>query len=229
MKILIVEDERRVVNFLQKGLKNEDNQVDIAEDAATAEKLVCENDYNFILLDWMLPDKSGLELCRGWRAENITVPIIVLTARDATKDIVTALDSGADDYIVKPFSFSELLARMRALQRRAAENNNNNELTIEDLTLNIHRREAVRGDTIIYLSTREFALLEFLMQNKGNVISKAKISEHVWGFAFETRTNLIEVYINHLRNKLNCGSKTPLIHTVKGAGYVMKNFETEIK
>lgn len=224
MKILIVEDETRVVNFLEKGLINEDYQVDVAEDAESAEKLMAENEYNFVLLDWMLPGKSGLELCKEWRDQNITVPIIILTAKDTTKDIVIALDSGADDYIVKPFSFSELLARMRALQRRSLESNNINELTIEDLTLDIHRREAVRGDTKIYLSTREFALLEFLMQNKGNVISKAKISEHVWGFAFETRTNLIEVYINHLRNKLNCGSKIPLIHTIKGAGYVMKNF-----
>ncbi|KAA3617932.1 MAG: DNA-binding response regulator [Calditrichaeota bacterium] len=224
MKTLIVEDETRVVSFLKKGLKNANYEVFVAEDADSAEKLVAENEFGFILLDWMLPGRSGLEICQSWRQQGIEVPIIVLTARDTTKDIVTALDSGADDYIVKPFSFSELLARMRALQRRFSDKSIHKELKIEDLTLNVQRREAKRGDTIIYLSTREFSLLEYLMQNTGNVISKAKISEHVWGFTFETRTNLIEVYINHLRKKLDCGSKTPLIHTIKGAGYVMKNF-----
>ena len=224
MKILIVEDEKRVVNFLQKGLRRANYEIDVAESSETAEALVAENEYDFILLDWMLPGKSGIELCKSWRMQGLKVPIIVLTARDTTKDLVNALDSGADDYIVKPFSFSELLARIRALQRRYSDNSNSKILKIDDLILDIERREVERGGSKIYLSSREFTLLEFLMKNVETVISKSKISEHVWGFTFETRTNLIEVYINHLRKKLDCGSQVPLIHTIKGAGYVMKNF-----
>lgn len=225
MRILIVEDEARVAKFIHKGLKEAGHVADIAEDAVHADYLTSVNDYDLVLLDWMIPGKSGVELCRQWRRQGAKFPIIMLTAKDRTTDIIAALDSGADDYLTKPFPFDELLARIRALLRRASATPTAPLLKLDDLIVDPARREAQRSNTKILLTAREFALLEFLLRNSGNVMSRTSIAEHVWGLLFETNTNLVEVYINHLRNKLDCGSKRPLLHTVRGFGYVMKVLE----
>ncbi|MFQ5864130.1 MAG: response regulator [bacterium] len=225
MRVLIVEDETRVANFIRKGLKEAGYSADIAGDAKQGEYLSSVNDYDIILLDWLLPDAEGIELCRQWRKHGLQVPVIMVTCKDTTNDVISALDSGADDYIVKPFTFSELLARIRALLRRASTIPVSPKLILDDLEVDLVGREVSRGDTKIYLSDREFSLLEYLLRNAGNVITKAEISEHVWGIRFETNTNIVEVYVNHLRNKLDCGSRRPLIHTIRGVGYVMKVLE----
>jgi DNA-binding response OmpR family regulator len=225
MRILIVEDETRLAKFIQKGLKEAGYVADVAEDAYNGEYLASLTDYDLILLDWLIPGMSGVELCRQWRKQGLHTPVIMLTVKDSTADLVAALDSGADDYICKPFSFDELLARIRALLRRTSAIPMAPKLELDDLVLEPSRREVSRGGAKIFLSSREFALLEFLLRNAGNVVSRTAISEHVWGNLFETNTNLVEVYINHLRKKLDCGSKRALIHTVRGAGYVMKVME----
>lgn len=224
-KLLIVEDEARVANFVHKGLTNAGYTADIAENADRAEYLITVNKYDLILLDWRLPGISGLDLCELWRKRGLHTPVIMVTAKDSTIDLINALDKGADDYIIKPFSFDELLARIRAHIRRTSVNSPVTKLRCEDLELDLVKRKVTRGSTEIFLSSREFALLEFLMQRSEKIVSKTEIFSHVWGIEFETRTNLVEVYINHLRKKLDCGSRIPLIHTVKGVGYVLKKFE----
>ncbi|MFQ5709333.1 MAG: response regulator [bacterium] len=226
MRVLIVEDEMRVANFIRKGLKEAGYAADIAEDANEGDYLCSVNDYDLILLDWLLPDTSGIELCHQWRKQGLQTPVIMVTAKDHTNDVISALDSGVDDYIIKPFSFSELLARMRALLRRVSSIPVNSKLILDDLEVDFAMREVMRGDTKIFLSAREYSLLEYLLRNAGKVVTKTEISEHVWGVLFETNTNVVEVYINHLRNKIDCGSKRPLIHTIRGAGYVMKVLDT---
>ena len=227
MRMLIVEDESRVANFIHKGLANVGYEADIASDAEEADQFASERNYDLILLDWILPGVSGLELCQRWRHRGMAMPIIMLTARDNTADVIEALDKGADDYIMKPFSFDELLARIRALLRRYSPVSSFTEIKFDDITLDVLRRKVKRGDTEIFLSAREFALLEYLMNRPGKVVSKAEILAEVWGIEFQTRTNLIEVYINHLRNKLDCGSRVPVIHTVKGAGYMLNKLTDE--
>lgn len=222
MRVLVVEDEVRLAGFLQKGLMEAGYAVDIAIDAENGDALLSENSYDIVLLDWFLPGKSGVELCREWRQRNIHVPILMVTARDNTREIIKALKYGADDFIQKPFSFEELLARMAAHLRRTRVFSALPKLTIDDLVVDVARREVRRGEEPIYLSAREFELLTYLMKNVGKVVSKTAITQEVWGFSFLTNTNLVEVYINHLRKKLNCGSKKPLIHTLRGMGYVLK-------
>lgn len=220
MRILIVEDEVGVANFIRKGLKEAGYVSDIASNADDGDDLISSNDYDVVLLDWLLPGMSGLELCLQWRESGIRTPIIMLTTEDETNGVVAALDSGADDCIEKPFSFTELLARIRLVLRRTAANVADPVLKLDDLQMNLSRREVTRSDTKITLSAREYSLLEYLLRNTDRVVSKTEISEHVWGLLFDTNTNIVEVYISHLRRKLNCGD--PLIHTVRGVGYVMK-------
>lgn len=222
MRVLIVEDESRLASFIRRGLKEAGYVADVAGDAYSGDFLASTNDYDLILLDWLLPDSSGLKLCHQWREKGLQTPLIMLTCKDTTSDIISALDSGADDYITKPFSFTELLARIRALLRRASEVPISPLLKLDDLTVDVSTRKVRRGNAEIPLSPREFSLLEFLLRNCGKVISKTEISEHVWGLLFDTNTNIVEVYINHLRKKLDCGSRRPLIHTVRGVGYIMK-------
>ncbi len=222
MRVLVVEDEVRVASFLQKGLKEAGYIADIATNADNGDYLVSCNDYDLILLDWLMPDVSGLELCRQWRKNGLKTPIIMLTCKEHTTDLVTALDNGVDDYIVKPFLFSELLARIRAMLRRASRFPEKPGLQMDDLKIELTTRNVTRGESTIVLSAREFTLLHYLIQNAEKVVTKTEISEHVWGTIFQTNTNILEVYINRLRNKLNCGSKHPLIHTVRGVGYIMR-------
>ncbi|RMF65682.1 MAG: DNA-binding response regulator [Calditrichaeota bacterium] len=225
MKVLIVEDEARVARFIRKGLKEAGHQADIATDAEQVRDIEIDGKYDVILMDWILPGTNGRELCLFWRKQGVQTPVLMLTCKDTTEDVISALDSGADDYMVKPFSFEELLARIRALHRRTSKLAPAPKLRMDDLELDVVKREVRRGGEPIFLSNREFELLEYLLRNAERVVSKSEIAEHVLGIHHDTHTNIIEVHINHLRNKLNCGSRRRLIHTIRGAGYVMKLME----
>lgn len=221
MRILLVEDDRSVAWFIEKGLKESGFSIDVAFNGENGLHLAMEEAYDLIILDIMLPFLSGDEVLRQVRATGKGTPVIFLTARDSVKDIVTGLDLGADDYIIKPFSFHELLARIRAILRRGREQSST-VLCIADLTLNQITREVKRGNASIELTPKEYALLEYLMKNAGQVLTRTMISEHVWDYNFDTMTNIIDVHINHLRSKVDKGFERKLIHTVKGVGYVFK-------
>ncbi|MGB2959318.1 MAG: response regulator transcription factor [Bacteroidota bacterium] len=221
MRILIVEDEKKVARFIQQGLQEEQYTVDVASDGQRGLELATTCDFDLIILDLMLPHKDGLQFTREYRANNAATPILMLTAKTATEDKVAGLDSGADDYITKPFAFAELLARVRSLLRRGSLEKGT-VLAIADLELDTVTHKAKRGNRTIDLTAKEYALLEFLIRNKERVLSRAIISEHIWDYNFDTGTNLIDVYVNHLRNKIDSGSAHRLIHTVRGVGYVMK-------
>lgn len=221
MRILIVEDEKKVASFIKKGLEEESFSVDAAYDGVEGEYLIMTNDYDCILLDIMLPKKDGLTLLREVRAKKIFVPVIMLTARDTTHDITEALNAGCDDYLRKPFAFEELVARVRALIRRASAEKSS-VIEIDDLQLEPATRDVQRGGKKIELTSKEFALLEYLMRNSGRVLSRTIISEHVWDLHFDSGTNIVDVYINYLRNKIDKGFKRKLIHTSRGMGYVLK-------
>lgn len=221
MKILLVEDDKRVAHFIKKGLKENHYVVDVAYDGTEGFYLATQEKYDLIILDIMLPKMDGIELLQGIRKHGITCPVFFLTAKDKTSDIVLGLDSGADDYLVKPFSFNELLARIRALMRRGTSEKKT-EIAVADLRLNMVTHEVCRGDHKIELTPKEYLLLEYLVLNKGQVVTRTMISEHVWDYHFDTITNVIDVHINHLRNKIDKDFNPPLIHTIKGVGYVFK-------
>jgi DNA-binding response OmpR family regulator len=218
MRILVVEDERRIAAFIKQGLEEENYAVDVAYDGVEALDWAAAVDYQLILLDVLLPRKDGIEVCRELRAQGSGVPILMLTARDAVEDRVHGLDSGADDYLVKPFAFQELLARMRALLRRRGEPKTAR-LQVGDLILDTLSRQASRGGRIAELSAREYALLEFLMRHPGQVLGRTQIMDHVWGYDFVAASNVVDVYIGYLRRKIDDGFERKLIHTVRGAGY----------
>lgn len=218
MRILVVEDERRVAAFIKRGLEEEHYAVDVAYDGEEALDWAAMADYDLIVLDVLLPKKDGFEVCRELRQRGNKVPILMLTARDAVEDRVKGLDSGADDYLVKPFAFQELLARIRALLRRSGEAKTP-VLQVGDLVLDTLRREARRGDKVIELSAREYALLEFLMRHPGQVLSRTQIADHVWSYDFFTTSNVVDVYIGYLRRKIDDGFEVKLIQTVRGVGY----------
>ncbi len=220
MKILVVEDEERVAHFIQKGLKEEGHAVDVAYDGEEGEFLGEVNDYDLIILDLMLPKKNGITVCRELRERGVSTPVLMLTARDAVEDKVRGLDAGADDYLAKPFAFEELLARVRALLRRKSENKSPI-LKIADLELDPISRQATRAGKNIRLTTKEYALLEYLMRNPGKVLSRTLIGEHVWDMNFDPESNVIDVYVSHLRNKIDKGFDPPLIHTLRGQGYIL--------
>ncbi|MCX8045179.1 MAG: response regulator transcription factor [Desulfobacterota bacterium] len=221
MRILVVEDEKKIASFIKRGLKEEGYAVDVAYDGEEGYRLICENDYDVILLDLMLPKLDGLTLCRQIRQEKIQTPIIMLTAKSAVADKVTGLDAGANDYLTKPFAFEELLARIRVLLRTAGQPAT--KLQVADLTLDLLTHTVTRAGTEIPLSAKEFALLEYLMRNAGTVVTRTMIYEHVWDIDFDTSTNVIDVYINYLRNKIDAGHEKKLIHTVRGRGYMLKD------
>jgi len=222
MHILVVEDERKVASFIAKGLEDEAYAVDVAGTGPDAEYLAQVNPYDLIVLDLMLPGKDGLEVCRCLRERGVRTPILMLTARDSLRDKVEGLDSGADDYLTKPFAFEEFLARVRALLRRGPVPRSS-AVRVADLVLDRERRAARRGDRDIPLTNREFALLEFLMSRAGRVLTRAVIAEHVWGTSFDTESNVIEVTLSHLRRKVDEEPEPPLIHTVRGAGYTLRS------
>ena len=221
MRILIVEDEKKIADFIKRGLKEEGYAVDVAYDGEEGQFLAKTNEYDLVLLDLMLPKLDGLTLCRALRKSGILVPIIMVTAKDTIEDKVIGLDSGADDYITKPFAFEELLARIRAVFRKKSAAKSST-LQIADLSLDPVTHKVSRGGKNIILTTKEHALLEYLMRNAGKVITRTMISEHVWDADFDTFTNVIDVYINYLRKKIDTGYKNKLIQTVRGRGYILK-------
>ncbi len=221
MRILIIEDEKKVAGFLKNGLREEGYAVDDAFDGQTGFDLAVENEYDIIILDLMLPGLDGITLCKKLREQGNHTPILMLTAREAVKDRVIGLDAGADDYMTKPFAFEELLARVRVILRKRPVTQEL-KLEIGDLVLDLITHKVRRGGDEIELTTKEYALLEFLMRNAGTIVTRTMISEHVWDINFETFTNVIDVYINYLRNKIDRDHDEKLIHTVRGRGYVLK-------
>jgi two-component system OmpR family response regulator len=218
MRVLVVEDEVEMAKLLQRGLQEEGYAVDLAGEGAEALWLASENPYDVILLDLMLPDTDGVDTCRRLRDKGIWAPVIMVTARDATEDHVRGLDVGADDYMTKPFSFEELLARMRALLRRPPAERPS-VLSVGDLILDPGTRQVWRGETAITVTTKEFALLEYFMRNPEQVLSRSRILEHVWDFAYEGDSNVVDVYVRYLREKIDRPFARASLQTVRGAGY----------
>ena len=224
MHILIVEDEPKVASFIRRGLVAEHYEVDVAHDGTTGLNRALTADFDLVVLDVMLPGRNGLDVVRELRARGSKVPILLLTARAEVSDKVSGLDLGADDYLTKPFEFAELLARVRALLRRGAPAAPPT-LVLADLSLDPATRKVVRAGQPIELSPREYALLEFFLRNRGRVLSRTLIAQHVWGLDFDTFTNVIDVYVNYLRRKIDAGFEPKLLHTVRGVGYVLKEPE----
>lgn len=218
MRILAVEDERRIAAFLKRGLEEESYAVDVAYDGVEALDWAAAVDYDLIVLDILLPRKDGIQVCRELRDRGNSVPILMLTARDTIGDRVRGLDSGADDYLVKPFAFQELLARVRALLRRSGTVRTSH-LRVGDLALDTLTRRASRGGQVVELTNREYALLEFLMRHPGQALSRTQIVEHVWNYDFFTTSNVVDVYVGYLRRKIDREYEVKLIKTVRGVGY----------
>ncbi|MBI4647709.1 MAG: response regulator transcription factor [Bacteroidia bacterium] len=224
MKVLVIEDEPKVASFLQKGLKEQGYEVDIAYDGLLGEKMVSRNQYDIILLDIIIPYINGIELCKKIRQANSNVPVLMLTALGTTDDKLMGFDEGADDYIVKPFEFKELLARIRALIKRASGHSEiSSSIKVADLELDLHRKIARRGDVPIELTAKEFALLEFFMRNKNKVLSRAEIAEKVWDITLDTGTNVVDVYVNILRKKIDKNFDNKLLQTRIGMGYIFQD------
>ncbi len=222
MRILIAEDEKGISNFLKDGLEEEGFAVDLAVDGKKGLELASSNDYDLMIFDWMLPGLSGIELCREFRKQNKTTPVIFLTARDTVQDIVFGLESGANDYIKKPFQFDELLARIRVQLKTGA--GEQSLLKLCDIEMNLDTHRVFRASKEIILTPKEFSLLEYLIRNKGKVCTRTNIIEHVWDIHFGSDTSVIDVYINFLRKKLNrTGKDKELIHTVRGVGYITRD------
>jgi heavy metal response regulator len=222
MRILIVEDERKVASFIRKGLREEGYAVDVAEDGEKGDLLAASNDYDLILLDVLLPKIDGVSLLKKIRLEENRTPVILLTAKDSVGDKVSGLDAGADDYLTKPFAFAELLARIRSVLRKGGGGPLPTTLRVADLSLDLLGRKVLRAGQEIELTAKEFALLEFLMQHAGAVVTRTMITEHVWDLHFDSFTNVVDVYINYLRRKIDYGRERKLIHTVRGRGYLLK-------
>ena len=222
MRVLVVEDERKVANFIRQGLEEEGHTVEVAEDGAEAlDRLLVGLPYDLVVLDVMLPRRDGLSVLKALRDKRVSTPVLLLTARDGVADKVAGLDLGADDYLTKPFAFDEFLARVRALLRRPA-GQAAPALRLEDLTLDPATRGVSRGGRPITLTTREFALLEYFMRNIGRVLIRPMIAEHVWGVDFDRESIVIDVYVGYLRRKIHGPGERPLLHTVRGAGYVLR-------
>jgi len=221
MKILIVEDEKKVASFLKKGLEQEYYTVDIAHDGKAGLDLALTEDYDLIVLDIMLPMLDGITILREIRNAKMDTPVLMLTAKDSTENKVEGLDSGADDYLAKPFALEELLARVRALIRRK-EKVKNLILSAEDLTLNTQTHKVTRGSIEITLTPKEYSILEYLLRNKNHVVSRMKLTEHVYEYQFDPDTNVIDVYLNKLRNKIDKDYEPKILHTIRGIGYMIK-------
>lgn len=221
MRILVIDDERKITGFIQRGLKEKNYAVDVANDADKAMMLAEVNPYDLIILDVLMPDKDGISICRELRKNKVSTPILMVTGRDGVRDKVRGLDGGADDYLTKPFAFEELLARVRALLRRESKEKESM-LKVGDLELNQLTREVKRSGKPITLTSKEYSLLEYFMLNANQVITRTMISEHVWQEDFDSFTNVIDVYVKHLRDKIDKGNPDGLIRTVRGAGYTLK-------
>jgi two-component system copper resistance phosphate regulon response regulator CusR len=222
MRLLIVEDEPKVARFVERGLREEHYAVDVAANGEEGLDLAIVHDYDLVILDVMLPKKDGFEVLQALRAAKRPCKVLMLTARDSVKDRVRGLDGGADDYLVKPFAFAELLARVRALLRRSGGTEVTT-LSFADLVLDVKARKVTRAGQPVALSAREFAVLEHLLRHQGEVITRTRLSEQVWDQHFDSMTNVIDVTLYHLREKVDRGFASPLIHTVRGVGYVLKH------
>ncbi len=223
MKILLVEDELKVAAFIQKGLEEQAHQIEMAHDGETGRKMALNNSYDIVILDVNLPILNGLEACRQIRLQKKELPILMLTAMGTVEDKVAGLDRGADDYLVKPFSFKELLARINALTRRNSSVLKKEVLKVLDLEMDLASKTVKRNGVLVKLTAREFLLLELFIRNKNIVLSRAEIAEKIWNIDFDTGTNVIDVYVNYLRNKIDKMFEIKLIHTVVGMGYVLKD------
>lgn len=222
MKILLIEDEPKVAAFIKRGLEEQAYEVDQAYDGTFGVKMAVQKEYDLIILDVILPNMNGLEACREIRKSNSSVSILMLTALGNTDDKISGLDAGADDYLTKPFEFKELLARIRALTRRGTESGTGEKLQIADLEMDTSSKRVTRGGKPVSLTAREFTLLQYLLRNKGRVVSRVDITEQVWETSFDTGSNVIDVYINFLRKKIDKNQDNKLIHTLVGMGYVLK-------
>lgn len=222
MKILLVEDDPKVASFIKRGLTENNMKVDLATDGQQGEVMANDNSYDLIILDILLPKITGLDICRKIRSLDSKTPILMLTALGTINDKVTGLNAGADDYLVKPFEFRELLARINALTRRTYDLNSNTLLQIADMEVNIEAKTVKRMGKEIRLTAKEFNLLVFLLRHKGRVISRSEIEEKIWGTTFERESNVVDVYINFLRKKIDRDFEPKLIHTIIGMGYVLK-------
>lgn len=222
MHVLVVEDEKRLAQLVKRALEEESHVVDVSHDGAEALDMAQATDYDLMVLDLMLPTMDGIDVCKNLRREGNDVRILMLTARDAVDDRVQGLEAGADDYLIKPFSFSELLARVHALSRRQVQPQTEQELRCGDLVLDLQRREARREDRNIELTAKEFQLLEYLMRNAGHVLTRTQILDHVWGYNVDSFSNVVDIYVHYLRNKVDRDFAEPLIRTVRGVGYSIK-------
>jgi two-component system, OmpR family, response regulator len=222
MRVLVVEDDKKIASFVTRGLKEAGHAVDTAERGDDALHLGLNNHYDVAIVDLMLPAVDGLSLIECWRAKKVKTPVIILSAKRSVDDRVKGLQVGGDDYLTKPFAFSELLARVQALVRRSSQTVEPSTLTYADLTLDLLSREVTRDGRKIELQAREFALLEYLLRNAGRVVSKTMILEHVWDYHFDPKTNVIDVLVSRLRGKIDRDFDRKLIHTMRGFGYVLK-------
>ena len=223
MNILVIEDEPKVASFIKRGLEELDYEVELAYDGRLGKKMATSRHFDIIIMDIIIPYINGIELCKEIKQEKPNMPVLMLTALGTTEDKVTGFNAGADDYLLKPFEFAELLARIRALTKRMSGHNElPNVLKVGDLELDLNKKNAVRAGTVIELTAKEFALLEYFMQNKGKVLSRMNISEKVWEMPFDTQTNVVDVYINILRKKIDRNFPTKFIHTRVGMGYLFK-------
>ncbi|TDO27094.1 response regulator transcription factor [Sediminibacterium goheungense] len=225
MKILVIEDEAAVISLIERGLKEKGLEVSIAMDGNTGLQMIRDHPFNLVIMDLMLPGMNGIQICREIRSLGFDLPVLMLTALGSTENIVTGLDSGADDYMVKPFKINELVARVNALGRRAfkkVQTPEKNILQIGDLQLDTDAKMAKRNEEIIPLTSTEYKLLEFFMKNQSRVLSRMEILENVWDIDFNLGTNVVDVYVNYLRKKIDKSHDTKFIHTMIGMGYMMK-------
>lgn len=222
MRVLLVEDDVKIASFIVKGLRSAGYAVDHAPDGEEGLSLALTEPYDAAIIDLMLPRRNGLALIKELRAEKVNTPVLILSAKGSVDDRVKGLETGGDDYLTKPFAFSELLARVQALIRRAGGISDPTRLSVGDLSVNLLTREVTRGEKQIDLQPREFSLLEYLMRNLGRIVSKTMIMEHVWDYHFDPQTNVVEARISRLRDKIDRNADQKLIHTVRGAGYVLK-------
>ena len=220
MRILVVEDDKKVASFLEQGLREDGYAVDVTHDGAEGQAMAHTNDYDLLILDVMLPGKSGNDIDRALRRENTPVPVLLLTARDAAEDLVRGLDAGADDYLTKPFRFEVLLARVRALIRRGGARRSE-KLHYADLELDRLQHKAARGTRDLRLTAKEFQLLEYFLLHPGEVVRRTHLLEKVWDLRFDPMSNVVDVHVAKLRQKLRANGETPLVHTVRGVGYLL--------
>jgi len=221
MRILVVEDEKKVASFIKRGLEEENFAVDLAHDGEEGLYMAEANPYDLILMDVMLPKMDGLTVIKAMREKSIATPVLCLTAKDSVDDIVAGLNIGSDDYLTKPFAFAELIARVRALLRRGTKDRGA-EIKYADLRLDPVAHKVWRGEREIDLTAKEYGLLEYFMRNPNQILTRTMIAEHVWDYTFDSFTNIIDVYVNYLRKKVDKDYEKKLIHTVRGMGYILK-------